>query len=213
MSDMLMVVYIIGNLKRKGFCMFCQNCGDSMPGDSVFCSSCGERVSVITLQKKKMSKKIVALICIGALFILALTITLTLLLSLGKSGYNDYNTLLEDYFSAFSYNNTNKIYNMFYPEARERWHNNNGGDHFAFLNGLDQWSRDYGTRILDWTIVGVRDSEAAEEVLESFDTSGPTQAISIGVSVEYNNHYDRLLYEFLLLQVNEKWHILLVWNP
>ena len=169
-------------------------------------------------------KQIIITVLAGMLIVVVVAIILVFIYSggmPGRGGYQDYSSLIDDYFTIVTTTfNQNQIYEMFLPEMRVFWDNNNDfGDRTDFLIWTDGFSGEMyvhylneGIQSASWDITDVTILTDSADMRDYFQLVGvDLQQIQQIVAVIYRvevNQIHSLGVAFLLCQIRGNWYLM-----
>lgn len=216
--------------------MFCPNCGNQLPDNAKFCVNCGTSVNIITesaepdsspyvppyeepyeapyepaVPEYKPKKKLpLAIILIAAAALIAVLV----FCFFGKSGYKDYNDLIDDYFKASSNADLKGVLELFHPKAIDVVATALGyDDYLQTLDYLDEWYSDgyYGRKAVSWTVESVEPADIDDIILfEGILGIDVERVLDVEVDVVFAGGDDEC-YDFDLISVDGRWYMIDIW--
>ena len=175
----------------------------------------------IVPEKKRLSKRTIAIIIAAAIVVAAVAAVLIGVLADGRrapttapsQGYATHQELIQTYCDYFGNADERGMVTL-YPQALRDYlaENYDCDDTASFLYDRDDWYDDYGIPVTNWMISDVTEYDTEDYMDIALDLGVPIEsAADVEVTMTFEGEDDYWIFDFDLIEIDGEWFLFSVW--
>lgn len=175
----------------------------------------------IVPEKKRLSKRTIAIIIAAAIVVVAVAAVLIGVLADGRrapttapsQGYATHQELIQTYCDYFGNADERGMVTL-YPQALRDYlaENYDCDDTASFLYDRDDWYDDYGIPVTNWMISDVTEYDTEDYMDIALDLGVPIEsAADVEVTMTFEGEDDYWIFDFDLIEIDGEWFLFSVW--